>query len=94
MDILRQRARQPMSVDVILADMQSPQGSGEEDKLAIAQAMQRLSPPHSEILRLRYYGDLSYLELAQILEIAHGTVMSRLYLARKALARKLNEETT
>jgi RNA polymerase sigma-70 factor (ECF subfamily) len=52
----------------------------------VAEAMHRLSPPHREILQLRYFGGLSYAELAETLEIPQGTVMSRLHLARKALA--------
>jgi RNA polymerase sigma-70 factor, ECF subfamily len=55
-------------------------------------AIARLSPDHREILRLRYFGDLSYAELAETLRIPQGTVMSRLHLARKALARFMNEE--
>jgi hypothetical protein len=44
------------------------------------------SQDHHEILRLLYFADLSYQEMAEALSIAPGTVMSRLYLARKALA--------
>ena len=55
-------------------------------------AIARLSADHREILRLRYFADLSYLEMAETLRIPQGTVMSRLHLARKALARLMNEE--
>jgi RNA polymerase sigma-70 factor (ECF subfamily) len=49
-------------------------------------AMEQLSESHYEILRLRYFAGLSYRELAEALSIPPGTVMSRLHLARKALA--------
>ncbi len=49
-------------------------------------AIAKLSEDHQEILRLRYFADLSYRELGVALGIPQGTVMSRLYLARKALA--------
>ena len=54
--------------------------------------MADLSEPHQEILRLRYFADLSYSELAQALKIPPGTVMSRLHLARKALQACRNKE--
>ena len=58
----------------------------------LSTAMAQLSPDHYEILRLRYFGDLSYREMAEALAIAPGTVMSRLHLARKALAAKVPVE--
>ncbi|HLT62978.1 MAG TPA: sigma-70 family RNA polymerase sigma factor [Pseudohongiella sp.] len=50
-----------------------------------------LSADHQEILRLKYFADLSYKEIAATLEIPPGTVMSRLHLARLALASKMRE---
>jgi len=55
-------------------------------------AMRRLSGPHQEILRLKYFGELKYDELAVALSIPKGTVMSRLHLARKALAAEYTKE--
>ena len=43
---------------------------------------------------LRYYWELSYAEIAQILEIPLGTVKSRLDLAHKTLRRELDGEET
>ncbi len=48
--------------------------------------MEKLPETQREVLRLRYFGDLTYQEMAQVLDIPTGTVMSRLHLARKALA--------
>jgi RNA polymerase sigma factor (sigma-70 family) len=58
----------------------------------LASAMEQLSVDHREILRLKYFADQSYDEIAQTLSIPKGTVMSRLHLARKALAEKMNAE--
>ena len=55
-------------------------------------AIETISEAHREILRLRYFGDLSYVDLAEVLSIPKGTVMSRLHLARQALAMKLRED--
>ena len=61
---------------------------GEQLMWAIAQ----LTVDHQEILRLKYFADLSYKELAFTLGIPQGTVMSRLHLARIALAAKMKEQ--
>ena len=54
-------------------------------------AIAALSPVHREILRLRYFGELSYAELAETLGVPPGTIMSRLHLARKALSAHFKE---
>ena len=48
-------------------------------------AIGSLSAIHSEILRLRFYLDLSYQEIADLLSIRLGTVMSRLSRAKVKL---------
>ena len=48
--------------------------------------VQGLRPAQREIIVLRDYQDLSYDEIAELLEIPIGTVMSRLHRARKVLA--------
>jgi RNA polymerase sigma-70 factor (ECF subfamily) len=45
----------------------------------------RLDPAHREILVLRDYQDLSYREIAEVLAVPLGTVMSRLHAARRRL---------
>jgi len=48
-------------------------------------AMDKMSPNHKEILILRYFDDLSYTEIAEVLGVKLGTVMSRLSRARVRL---------
>jgi RNA polymerase sigma-70 factor, ECF subfamily len=48
-------------------------------------ALGALGREHREILVLRDYQDLSYEEIAKVLHVPRGTVMSRLHRARKAL---------
>ena len=74
------------------AGLTSPADESAVDRLLLQGAMARLPHTQREVLRLRYFGDLSYQELAHILEIPEGTVMSRLHLARKALALQLATE--
>lgn len=58
---------------------------------ALRRALDRVSEEHREILALRHFQDLSYSEMALILDIPLGTVMSRLFRARQALAHALEE---
>ena len=45
-----------------------------------------------EAPRLRYYDDLSYAEIASVLDIKLGTVMSRLSRARSRLLTEMGED--
>jgi len=56
------------------------------------EALNALSPKHREIIMLRYYGGLSYREIAEELQIRLGTVMSRLSRAKTNLGRVLGPE--
>jgi RNA polymerase sigma-70 factor, ECF subfamily len=46
---------------------------------------ERLSDADREILTLRHFEELSYRQIAEILEVPEGTVMSRLFHARRRL---------
>ncbi|NOY26684.1 MAG: RNA polymerase sigma factor [Oligoflexia bacterium] len=54
-------------------------------------AMEHLSPDHREIIALRHFQDLSYAEIGSLLDLPQGTVMSRLYRARRALLATMEE---
>ncbi|MBX2802485.1 MAG: RNA polymerase sigma factor [Myxococcales bacterium] len=62
-----------------------------ESIVAVRAGMERLGPEHREILVMRHFQDLSYAEIAGLLDVPQGTVMSRLYRARRALVRVLQE---
>jgi RNA polymerase sigma-70 factor (ECF subfamily) len=53
-----------------------------DERLAIEHALTTLSDADREILTLRHLDGLTYAELAELLEIPIGTVMSRLYNSR------------
>lgn len=68
-----------------------------DDRLALEQrdaqvqrALAQVSADQRQIVVLRDYLDLSYAEIADVLQIAPGTVMSRLHRARLALKEVLN----
>ena len=86
LDELRAKNRAPTGVSCDDLDLSSPCDESVLDRLAISTAMEKLPEIQRDVLRLRYFGDLTYQELAQVLDIPQGTVMSRLHVARKALA--------
>jgi RNA polymerase sigma-70 factor (ECF subfamily) len=59
--------------------------------LLVRQAFEALSPPHREVIFLVDIMGMRYQEAAQVLDVAEGTIMSRLSRARKALIGKLEE---
>jgi len=67
-----------------------------ENELAEGQALQgalaRLSPKLRAVLVLRFFLDLSYAEIAQVLDVPLGTVKSRLNLALKKAREELKDD--
>jgi RNA polymerase sigma factor (sigma-70 family) len=59
-------------------------GAHQEETLML-QALQRISVDHQTVLELHYWEHLSTDEIAEICEIAPGTVRTRLHRARHAL---------
>jgi RNA polymerase sigma-70 factor (ECF subfamily) len=64
----------------------------DEVKRAVWGALEKLPYEHREIIVLRHFEDMSYQEIADFLGIAVGSVMSRLYYARRKLRDLLGEE--
>ena len=60
-----------------------------EDRALLTRALNELPADQRQILTLRAIDDLSYAEIAEILQLQEGTVKSRLSRARAALRNKL-----
>lgn len=89
----RRRAPSARPVDELESPVKTP-----EEAVAVSQAGSRvvralasLPAERREIIVLRDYLDLSYAEIAGVLDIAPGTVMSRLHRARLALKEALSD---
>ena len=63
----------------------------DETRKNVWAAIERLSYEHREIIVLRHFEDLAYEEIAELLGIPVGSVMSRLYYARKKLRELLGD---
>jgi RNA polymerase sigma-70 factor (ECF subfamily) len=62
----------------------------DEVRVAVWKAIGRLSEKDREIIVLRHFQHLSYQEIAVALQVPEGTVMSRLFTARKRLRGELD----
>ncbi len=87
---LRDRKRR----DEIVADLPVARAASADQDAAVLDreraaqieaALASLSVPHREILKERFYSDLSYQEIADTLGLRLGTVMSRLSRAKDSL---------
>jgi RNA polymerase sigma-70 factor (ECF subfamily) len=85
-DLVRGRRPRGSSIAIEPSDPAISRKSHVDQQDEMRFALGKLSDTHREILELRYFGDCSYREIAAVLSIPEGTVMSRLYAARQALA--------
>ncbi|MEP6588945.1 MAG: RNA polymerase sigma factor [Polaromonas sp.] len=69
-----------------------PHESGDrlDDQFDVVQALGRIAPIHREVLVLFYFDDMPTAQMAEALDIAPGTVLSRLSRAREALKAALD----
>jgi RNA polymerase sigma-70 factor, ECF subfamily len=81
------RRRETQTVDETL--IVASNSTAREEAFALEEALLSLDNEDREIVTLKYFDGLSYDELAERLQIPKGTVMSRLFHARKKLQAKL-----
>ena len=65
-----------------------PDGAVQRRELTeqLSAAMDQLPPEHRDVLFFRHFEELSYEEIASVLDVPVGTVMSRLFHGRRKLA--------
>ena len=97
-NIVRDRKRRTTLLETFhMAHKRPPPASSHEQVLegerrsAMLGALDELSEDHRNVLLLKYWQDLSYHEIADVLGIRLGTVMSRLSRAREKLAEVVME---
>jgi RNA polymerase sigma-70 factor (ECF subfamily) len=92
LDLLRRRRPNDESVDTLVDGSATPEEAAEIDQRdqALKRALAEISSDQRQIVILRDYLDLSYAEIAKVLGVASGTVMSKLHRARLSLREVLN----
>jgi RNA polymerase sigma-70 factor (ECF subfamily) len=83
-DLLRRRQSRPAVATMERVELPTKAAWPSDLYRDLQEALDQLSEAHREILQLRYFGGCSYREIAGVLGIPAGTVMSRLYAARQA----------
>jgi RNA polymerase sigma-70 factor (ECF subfamily) len=88
------RRNETTLADIIPAEVETPDDITVTTEFVarIAKGMEKISAKHREILTLRNIKNLSYEEIAEILNISVGTVKSRIARARDSLKSKLGED--
>ncbi len=83
----------PTALDTAVATGPSPHSAAENAELRqrINAALERISPIHRTVLLLKEVEGLKYEEIAENMKCSIGTVMSRLFHARKNMQRILSE---
>lgn len=96
LDSMRRTGRQQREVDLdgvmdLPHTQESPTDCVQRKQIAslIQHVLTYLSPEHQEILRLVFYEELSYEEIAKLLSIPENTVKTRVYYAKHHLKRQL-----
>jgi len=92
-DMLRMRRPIGIEVDEAAGSGPGPDAAAElaERDAALRAALQSLPAEQRQIIVLRDYLDLPYAEIASVLDVPAGTVMSRLHRARTALGKAYRE---
>jgi len=97
-DLQRREKRDSKAVDLeendfLLVDESNPETKMilKEQAQILQKALAQLSFEDREIIMLKHFRDMPYDEISRLLNIPKGTVMSRLYYARKKLAKLCHE---
>ena len=62
-----------------------------EDAVKIHRCLKKLRAEHKEVLMLRFLEQMSYYEIAQVINCSLGTVKSRIYYAKLALKKEMEK---
>lgn len=62
-----------------------------EDAAKVHRCLRELRPEHKEVLMLRFLEQMSYQQIAEVLDCNLGTVKSRVYYAKLALKKELEK---
>ena len=88
LEYLRRQRR--LRSEAVLGDDAAPNGDADNERvLAMRQAIGNLSALHREVVELRLVDELSYADIAEVLNVPVGTVRSRIHHAVRQLRQEL-----
>ena len=92
----RRRETELSEFDTIASTLHGPEQIAllAQDERAVRCAVASLPEQFRTIIELNHFDECSYREIAEILDVPIGTVMSRLYHARRRLRQHLEQEDT
>jgi RNA polymerase sigma-70 factor, ECF subfamily len=79
------KVRSELKPDVVYVAPADEDMIRQEESDGVSKAIGQLSPDYKAVILMRHFEDLSYREMASILEVDEKTVKSRLYSARMKL---------
>jgi RNA polymerase sigma-70 factor (ECF subfamily) len=80
-----------LSEDVAVPDENEDDIVSLEDVAKVHKCLRELRPEHREVLMLRFLEQMSYQQMAKVLDCNPGTVKSRVYYAKRALKKELEK---
>jgi RNA polymerase sigma-70 factor, ECF subfamily len=94
-DRFRRKGREvPLEEDFDPPDLSpNPQAVAEaaSDAAEVRACIGKLSPAHARVVRLAFYEDLGYAEIAEIEQVPEGTIKTRIFHAKKLLMQCLTK---
>jgi RNA polymerase sigma-70 factor (ECF subfamily) len=90
--VLRTAVEQRRPGEEVSLDALDPEFVEPEHDFALTSAVQALPPRRRLVVFLRYFADLPYQTIAEVLEVEAGTVAATLAQAKETLATVLQEE--
>jgi RNA polymerase sigma-70 factor (ECF subfamily) len=90
----RRRERERRVGNDILLETRAPETADEDERVALSRAIAALSPEQREVVHLKVFEDLTFPEVAAVLDISPNTAASRYRYAlihlRKAMGANLD----
>ena len=98
--IARRKAMAPLGAEQkeLLLDEQTAREAEAQDNVSAADARRvhaslgKLSPEHRDVLLLRFMEELTYEQIAEVVDCSVGTIRSRIHYAKSALRRQLEND--
>jgi RNA polymerase sigma-70 factor (ECF subfamily) len=87
----RNRTPLELNENLVVANDASDEDFSAEDAARIHQCLSKLSPAHKEVLMLRFLEQMSYEQMAKVIDCSVGTVRSRVHYAKLALKKEMEK---